>query len=161
MARLSADARAAATLNVGGKPPSPPARLSKEAKDLWNALVASKPIDWFDQGAQVLLAIMCNEVVRSHELEDRRDEVMNLKVTKLEDRARKERMLKSIEQRLDTVNSAIKTSCVKLRLSVQANIGWHSGRKDERSAGHGKGKRKSNPLLGGRAMWDSTDGKVN
>ena len=162
MARQSAEARAAATLNAGGVPPPPPRHLSKEAKEVWIAVAASKPPDWFDEGAQLILERMVGEVIICRELEQERAELRKFKAPTLKDRAIKARLMKSVNGQIAMMNQAVKTSAVKLRLSVQAHVHWANGKNSERGVGRPKGKRRSDPLLGGAAMWNNnTDTKVN
>jgi phage terminase small subunit len=59
MPRISAEARSAALFNAGGKPPPPPAHLSKRAKEIWREVVRSKPVDYFKPGALSLLGNFC------------------------------------------------------------------------------------------------------
>lgn len=68
MPRQSAEARAAGAFQAGGAPPPPPKHLSKEAAAVWRDIVASKPLDWFDAGAQILLEAYCESAVHHRAL---------------------------------------------------------------------------------------------
>jgi hypothetical protein len=59
MPRMSAESRSAAAYLVGGKPPQPPKHLSARAKAIWRSIVASRPVDYFRPGSDVLLAQFC------------------------------------------------------------------------------------------------------
>lgn len=123
---------------------------------MWNTIVSSKPNDWFDEGAQELLAIMVKEITEAHDIEDEFAKARKLKAVNIVDHMRKARVLKSIETRLGLKRSAIKTSAVKLRLTVQAGIDRRSRKLDERGTGRGK---KRDPLLGGAAMLNGYDSR--
>jgi hypothetical protein len=59
MARQSAEARGAALYHAGGKPPQPPAHLSKRGKEIWREVTRSRPADYFRPGALALLGNLC------------------------------------------------------------------------------------------------------
>jgi hypothetical protein len=59
MPRRSPEDRAAAHWRAGAKPPPAPAMLSNKAKVLWRRITGSRPFDYFDEAAQVLLAQFC------------------------------------------------------------------------------------------------------
>jgi hypothetical protein len=55
MPRKSSEAQAAAVWRSGGRPPAPPAHLSRDAKRLWRSIVASRAPDHFGPGTLELL----------------------------------------------------------------------------------------------------------
>ena len=59
MPRRSPEEKAAAYYRAAGKPPAPPALLSRKAAALWRKITGSRPYDYFDEAAQVLLAQFC------------------------------------------------------------------------------------------------------
>ena len=65
MPRASAEAKSAAAFRAGGRAPEPPPHLTKEAADVWREIAASKPSDWFDPGACVLLEDFCNATIHA------------------------------------------------------------------------------------------------
>jgi hypothetical protein len=60
MPRSGAEARSAAIWLAGGKPPRPPAHLSKRAAAIWREITGSRPCDYFKPGALSLLANSVN-----------------------------------------------------------------------------------------------------
>jgi hypothetical protein len=58
MPRSSAEERSAAYYRSGKKPAEPPRGMTAAGRKIWRAIVASKPVDWFD-GATL-------EVLRYH-----------------------------------------------------------------------------------------------
>lgn len=56
MPRRSVEDIAGAAYRAGGRPPPPPADLSTKAKQLWRLIVGSRPPDYWDPAAQLLLA---------------------------------------------------------------------------------------------------------
>jgi phage terminase small subunit len=68
MPRISPEARSAAAFLTGGKPPEPPKHLDIAAAAIWREIVASKPVDWFDAGAQVLLENYCSSAAHARVL---------------------------------------------------------------------------------------------
>lgn len=141
MPRQSADARAAATFVAGAAPPEPPKYLSKDAVLEWKKIAASKPADWFDAGAQVLLGTFCESTVHAHALAK--------KIAALRKKGGWDE-LKTWEKRLALVQRSLATLATKLRLSVQANVEWHSRKLGERGQ---QQNAKPNRLLGGEAVW--------
>lgn len=147
MPRQSAESRAAAAFQAGPAPPEPPKHLSKEAGTVWRAIVASKPTDWFDAGAQILLEAYCESAVHHR--------AVTAKITRLRRGRGRDNWedLKSLEKRAALVRRDLATLATKLRLSVQANVDWHSRKLAERgTAPVGKAK-STNTLLGGEAVW--------
>jgi phage terminase small subunit len=59
MPRRTAESRSAAYLRSGSKPPAAPDSLSPEAKRIWKKIANTRPHDFFDAAAQVLLAQFC------------------------------------------------------------------------------------------------------
>ena len=147
MPRISAEARAAAALRAGGTPPTPPAHLGKDAKAVWIKIAASKPADWFDDGAQVLLERYCETTVQARRIAKRLEALMKAGAWK---------DAKEFEKRLVLMSQAQTTLATKLRLSVQAIMDRRSGKVGER------GVKASEPdrLLGGQAVWGDS-AKVN
>jgi phage terminase small subunit len=71
--RQSAESRAAAAYRAGSAPPRPPQHLSKEAALIWREIAASKPTDWFDAGACILLEQFCQAAVQARGIAKRLD----------------------------------------------------------------------------------------
>lgn len=63
MSRLSAEAKAIGVPRDLRRP-DPPDSLSKDEKDLWTAIVAEKPNDWFQKDSMLLLEAYCRNSVR-------------------------------------------------------------------------------------------------
>lgn len=135
MARQSAEDRSAAEFRAGSAPPPPPKHLTREATALWVRIAASKPADWFDSAAQVLLAQYCETAVHAVAMAA---QVARLREagawTELEPLAR--RWLRAV--------GSLGTLATKLRLTVQARV-------DRRSRGLLERGTGSHPLLGLRA----------
>lgn len=56
--RKTAESLSAVTIIPGQRPPPPP-ELTKEQAEAWKAIVAQKPVEWFDTAAQFLLIELC------------------------------------------------------------------------------------------------------
>ena len=137
MPRMSAEARSAAAFRAGGgEYPPPPAGMSFREQEFWNAIVKSKPIDWFDPGSLPLLARYC---VLTHQAE-KLEEI--LRDTPTAEAGR-------VEARIIALNGNLVTIATKLRLSVQAAVDRHSRMLGEK--GHGEDDPKDDGLLGGNA----------
>lgn len=149
MPRQSAEARAAAAYRAGSAPPPPPKHISREAAVVWREIVASKPPDWFDPGAQILLESFCEETVHARAL--------SKKLNALRKRNAWEEM-KPYEKRLHYATNVLTTLSTKLRLSVQALVARQSRRILER--GQGAPDDGDDRLLGGRAVWGDS-AKIN
>ena len=135
MPRQSIEARAAAAWRNGRKPPDPPGYLSKAAKSLYVDIVSSKPADWFSPGSLPLLELYVELTVLSWDLIARRG---SLPCT-----AGNDRTAIKLENRIHKLCATTVGLAVRLRLTVQANVGRHSRMLDERGA-------PVHPLLGGR-----------
>lgn len=149
MPRISAEARSASALRAGAAPPEPPKHLSKEAAEVWRAVAASKPADWFDAGAQLLLEQLCETAIHGRAVAKK---LRDFRKSGAWDEC------KPWEKRLALMATTISTLCTKLRLSVQAVMDRRSGRVGER--GQGKPDAKPDTLLGGTAVWGES-AKVN
>lgn len=140
MPRQSAEARGAAAFRAGAAPPAAPKTLSKDAAAIWTDVVASKPVDWFDAGARILLENYCETAVQARALAKR--------MVSLRKAAAWEEM-RVWEKRLALLNRTLVTLATKLRLSVQANVEWEARKNGER----GIPAKARDPLLGGAAVW--------
>ena len=127
MARVSPAARAAAAWRSGGKKPAPPRHMSTAAKRIWWAIVNDRPPDWFRPGSLELLEQLCEVVIAQ------RAALAQLAAAPTDPEA-----VKVVKDLAGIVNS----TAVKLRLSVQADVDRHSGKKDEKEPG-------ADVLLGG------------
>jgi phage terminase small subunit len=117
MPRKSAEDRSAAYWRSGGKPPRPPDVLSSRAKQIWKRIVATRPYDYFDAAAQVLLAQFV-ELSATQEI--------NLEMVRREP-------TNGEWQHMATRMQATLNSCaVKLRLSPSAVLSKKDGRLTER-----------------------------
>lgn len=139
MPRSSSEDQSGAVWRNGGVPPEPPPHLDKEAAAVWREIAASKPVDWFDAGAQVLLAEYCDAAVHARGL--------NRELAKLR-RKREWHELADYERRAARASARLVSLATKLRLSVQASVDRRSRKLDER----GPGAAGGDPLLGGRAV---------
>lgn len=156
MPRQSAEARAAGAFQAGGAPPPPPKHLSKEAAAVWRDIVASKPLDWFDAGAQILLEAYCESAVHHRAL--------TRKITALRRGRGAENWekLKPLEKRAASARRDLATLATKLRLSVQANVDRHSRMLAERGNVPEKPEKSArSTLLGGEAVWGRDGAKPN
>lgn len=149
MPRQSAEDRAAAAFRAGGAPPEPPTHLDQAAAKLWREIVSSKPADFFDPGACVLLEHFCTLAV------DARDVTTSL----AQSRRNKAKDMRVWEKRLVFISKALASLATKLRLSVQARLEWHNRRIQERveAPGADADGSDSNRLLGGSAVWGKKD----
>lgn len=116
---------------------------------MWREIAASKPADWFDSGAQPLLARYCTLETQARRLSKRLDALMKAGAWK---------DAREFEKRLSLMSLTQTTLATKLRLSVQAVMDRRSGKVGER--GQGKPDAKPDTLLGGHAVWGDL-AKVN
>lgn len=140
MARQSAESRSAAGFRAGSAPPAPPKHLSKAAAAVWVEIAASKPADWFDPGARILLETYCETAVHAR--------CISKKLERLRKSGAWEEA-KSWEKRMALMSTTLTTLATKLRLSVQALVERHSRKIVER----GQVGEKPDTLLGGTAVW--------
>jgi hypothetical protein len=140
MPRISAEARGAAALRAGGKLPDPPKDLSDEAKLVWKAVTASKPVDWFDAGSLVLLEDFCNAAVHARHIEKRIETLRGAEAWA---------ELSDWEKRAAVSTTRLTGLATKLRLSVQANVEWH----DRKIGEKGQKEAAGDTLIGGKAVW--------
>jgi len=144
MPRQSAEARAAAALTAGGGAPRPPKHLSKEAAAVWREIAESKPADWFDPGACVLLENYCELTCQAR--------AVAAKLAKLR-RASSWEESKAFERRLAWITVTLSTVATKLRLSVQALVERQSRKILERGQAPITSKPKADRLIGGEAVY--------
>ena len=138
MPRLSAEARAAAGFRSGGHRP-PPKHLSAAAKAHWRAIVADKPLDWFDAGNRGLLSLYCTLLAYC----DRLDPLVA------------EGDVAAVKEYRKT-SATLTTLATKLRFSVQSCVRRDSGKLSERGTGlspHLGGDVLR--LIGGRAVQEA------
>ena len=143
MPRISAEARSAAAMRAGGAPPEPPAGMTAAAGAVWRRIAASRPPDYFDDGAQVLLESLCNEVVHERRLVKQLEKLIKAGAWK---------DAKDFEKRLALSRQTKSTLCTKLRLSIQAVVDRHSRKLAERGLPTTEAPAASR-LLGGAAVW--------
>jgi hypothetical protein len=99
----------------------PPHHLIDEQVEVWSAIAASHPADWFDQGSAPLLAQLCRHVVMSNRLAEL-----------IERNAGHEDWLALLrEQRQET--EAIRKLATSLRITPQSLIN-HNGNKKQITA---------------------------
>jgi phage terminase small subunit len=140
MPRQSAESRAAAAFAAGASAPLPPPHLGKEAAEVWRSIAASKPSDWFDAGAQILLAAYCDTAAQ--------DAVLSKKIGSLWRQPNPDqKILAQFERRQARNIQLLARLASALRLSVQSAVDWHSRKKDERGAG-----LDPEHLIGGEAV---------
>ncbi len=150
MPRQSADARSAAAYRAGAEGPPPPKRLGKETAAEWRKIVASKPADWFDAGAQILLEQYVTVVVHERAIWA---EIHRLEGEKEPD----ETEIARFERRACKLVQLMCRLASSLRLSVQASVDWHSRKTGERGATTGDARRDE--LLGGFAVHGDGRGR--
>lgn len=143
MPRQSAESRSAAAFRSGGAPPKAPAHLSKDAKAVWTKIAASKPPDWFDEGAQVLLERYCEATIQARRVARKLDTLM---------KAGAWRDAREFEKRFALLSTTLTTLATKLRLSVQSTVDRHSRKLGEKGNGAPK-DGQPDTLLGGAAVW--------
>lgn len=142
MSRQSAESRAAAAYRAGSAPPAPPRHLSKQAAAIWVEIAASKPADWFDAGARILLENYCETAVHARGIAKR---LAHLRKSSAWEEA------KPWEKRLALMSTTLTTLATKLRLSVQALVDRRSRGILERGAQ--PEAKQPDTLLGGKAVW--------
>ncbi len=138
MPRASAEGRAGAALRSGAVPPAAPLGLGVRAAEIWRAVVAAKPADWFDAGALPLLRQYCVTAAQAEAVDV---------VLSAADPA--DPLTGEIEKRLVKLNGSCTTLATKLRLSVQAAVDRRSGMLGERGPGE---EAAADPLLGGKVV---------
>jgi hypothetical protein len=118
--RKSPEDRAGASYRAGGKPPEPPDILSAEAAVLWREITASRPPDYFDPAALVLLASFCEMSITQQ---------INLEAVK---RDPSDSEFQAMAVRMQ---AAINSIAVKLRLTASASLLASAGILKERGSG--------------------------
>ena len=127
MARMSAQAKAAATWRASASPPAKPKWLAGPAASLWEAIVSDRPADHFRAGSHPLLAMYCHLVAQlERELQGRE--------LAIDEQLKAQTALLQLGRMAD-----------KLRLTPAANVGLKSGARAERGSPTAK-------LLGGHAI---------
>ena len=140
MPRISAESRGAAAFRAGKRAPRPPKHMSADAQAIWVEIAASKPVDWFDSGAQVLLEQYCELAVQARGVSRRLE---RLRAAEAWDE------MKSWEKRAALLSVTLYGLATKLRLSVQALVERHSRKIVERGSAEA-----ADNLIGGAAVWD-------
>jgi hypothetical protein len=135
-------------LRAGGAPPRAPKHLSKAAAIVWAEIAISKPADFFDPGARLLLETYCEVAVQARTITKRLGRLR--KASAWEE-------MKAWEKRLTNLATTQATLATKLRLSIQALVDRHSRGLLETGQPH---EKSADPLLGGRAVW-SASSKAN
>jgi phage terminase small subunit len=134
MPRKSPEARAGASFRAGGKPPEPPDILSAEAAVLWREIAASRPPDYFDPAARVLLASFCEmAVTQQANFEAMRRDPLNPEW---------QTMAAKMQASLNSI-------AVKLRLTPSAALLASAGIVKERNVAQGEGDDSNVVLFGG------------
>jgi hypothetical protein len=139
MPRISPAARAAAAWRTSGQKPPAPKHMSAKAKRIWQTIVDDRPTDWFRPGSLLLLEQLCSVMVAQREL-----------LPQLERAPDDADLIKAAAAYANIINM----TATKLRLTVQADVEWHSRKTDEKEAA-------PNALLGGWAPGKSAAGKAN
>lgn len=140
MPRISAEERAASAFRAGGAVPEPPKHLSKESAALWRDIAASKPTDWFDDGALALLEDYCNAIVDARHINSA------LEAARDGDDADE---MKELRKQAVASSGRLTGLATKLRLSVQAQIERNNRKIVER----GSKRTATDSLIGGEAVW--------
>jgi hypothetical protein len=137
MPRKSVEAMAATLYRTGGKTPAPPAHLSAAGKRLWNSIVRSYPVDYFQPGATELLESFVDAVLMRRFYMDLWER--NFEITD---------HVRSISMLTSTMNS----TAMKLRISNSSRLHRHSGMLDEKET---RPVDDSNVVLfgGGKTKW--------
>jgi hypothetical protein len=136
MPRISGDDRAAAAFRAGGKGPSAPRNLSKEAAKLWRQIVDDRPPDFFRPGSEQMLERFCWAVIEARKIDGLIEPCDPLDLA-----------YRRLLRHQIALSAMITTLATKLRLSVQADVDRRSRKIDERPA-----PAALDPLLGGAAV---------
>jgi hypothetical protein len=137
MPRKSSEELAGAIWRQRSKPPSPPARLGKEARELWQQIVLDRGPEHFRGSNFELLAQYVELCCDARQLSKTLSGLGGPTDPKYAS------MMRTRMRLITTINSLAKT----LRLPPQSDIDRKSGRLSEK--GHGLG---DHPLLGGFAV---------
>lgn len=110
--------------NPTPKPPAPPRDLDSAAADLWRAIAADRPVDWFAPATLRLLQRFCRTAVYAERLHDTLDaaEVGGESAALL------------FKQTM-AANASLGILAAKMRLSTQAAIDGRSRKAGERASG--------------------------
>jgi hypothetical protein len=137
MPRISAEARSAAAFLAGGERPMPPARIHAPAREIWSAIVADRPVDFFRPSHLGMLESFCQITVEQRRI------VLCLAKTRVGTGDY------VTMQKLAARNTIMLTTLAsKLRISAQADVDGRSKKLEER----GGGEKTNDRLLGGKAV---------
>jgi hypothetical protein len=121
-----------------------PKHLTKLAARVWQEIVLSKPVDWFDPGSLILLENYCELAVQARAIVKSQQ---NLRRT-----GAGLRYAEELERRHTRITGTLTTLATKLRLSVQWLITRQS-RKITEQGQQPRGAKRPDTLLGGQAVW--------
>ena len=110
---------------------APPHDLSAEQSEVWGAVVATKPADWFDAGSVPLLAAYCRAVVESRKV-SALVESMTADMLLLDDGLKRYKDLRRLQAEL---SGEVNTLARAMRLTQQARY-----RADAAAVADGKAK---------------------
>jgi hypothetical protein len=134
MARKSAAALAVATpLNPR---PEPPHELTDEEREVWRAVVATKPADWFTRDTHPLLVQYCRMTLRARQLAQ-----MHERLVDIENPADAVRSFDALVKLEATVSGVLATLATKMRLSQQSKYGARGAEGVARRGGEGSGAK--------------------
>jgi hypothetical protein len=141
MPRTSAEERAASFYRAGKVRAKPPTQLSPAARKIWRAIVASKPVDWFDYGSLGLLADHCQSRARLEAIWTRLHEVKAGSPESL-----------SLAKEMRIHSARMSTTARQLRLTVQHAITRQASMAGESTDPAVLARRAASHLLGGYAV---------
>lgn len=114
------------------KLPAQPEGYSDEQAQHWRAIVASKPLDWWDSGSLPLLDAYCRAIVEHHKISELLEACHPIKND--EDFKRYD----ALSRAQDRYAKQIASLSVKMRLSQSAKYGARQADTAARKAGKGR-----------------------
>ena len=95
---------------------APPAELTEAQAEIWRAVVATKPADWFTEDSHPLLASFCRHVVSARMLSAAVDDAGSADLADGDELKRMERLLKMRDRETKAVNALARA----MRLTQQS-----------------------------------------
>jgi hypothetical protein len=148
MGRKSSEDVSGALFRAGGKPPSPPAYLSPEAKAEWWQIVNDRPADYFRPSNFAFLAHYCAVLVAARKL-FRYFETLELSRPDYG----------ATVSEVAKLSAALSGFATKLRLLPSNEIDRRSRKMDEKGSGESEDDDPHH-LLGGFAVWGHQSGRL-
>lgn len=127
MTRMSAEARSAAQYRAGDKYPEPPEYLHDTVKVMWNEIITSKPIDWWEPGSLYLLERYVVTIIKLRAAEVALDMVGNIQEGLHVTQVSAEFLV------VEKLTRTLALLADKLRLSVQTSYELRNGRLGEKT----------------------------